>query len=153
MPFIKPAYAQAICNPVLPWTCNKPGEQIIGNLIGSLLGVALVIGGLLMFGSLVIGGIQWITSGGEKTNLESARNRIIHAIVGLIILASTWALSTIVFKFLGISFPNFSIPTIGETVSTAPSGCIETPACLNFPDACAAGKTCRTIGGKGFCCP
>lgn len=113
MPIVRPAYAQQICNPVLPW-CGRPADSLIGAFISNLISVALVIAGLLAFFYLVIGGIQWITSGGDKAGLEAARNRIIHAILGLIIVASTYAIILIVFQFIGLPFPNIPLPRISS---------------------------------------
>jgi len=75
----------------------------IGRLISFVLRVVLAIGALLVFGYLVMGGIEYITSGGEKGKTESARNRITAAIVGLIILAASWAILNLALSFLGIT--------------------------------------------------
>ncbi len=113
-----------ICNPVLAWLCETNGgpTQAIGNIISALLGLILIFGGLYMFANLVIGAIQWIGSGGDKGALESARNRIVHAIIGLILLACTWAIMILVLdRFLGMSFPNITLPRIDST-SPLPRG-------------------------------
>jgi len=36
---------------------------------------------------LVWGGIQWVTSGGDKENTQKARDRITHALVGVALIA------------------------------------------------------------------
>lgn len=74
----------------------------IGKLISFVLRVVLAIGALLVFGYLVMGGIEYITSGGEKGKTESARNKITAAIVGLIILAASWAILNLALSFLGL---------------------------------------------------
>lgn len=108
---IKKVFAQ-ISNPVGPEITGEP-EQVFGNLISGILGVLLVIAGLLGFFYLLLGGIQWITSGGDKAGVEGARQKIIQAIIGLVIVFSTWAVMKLVFDFLGINFPYFSLPTLG----------------------------------------
>lgn len=155
MPFVRQVYAQAICNPVLPWTCGRPGEQILSNLITSLLAAALALAGILSFGYLIVGGIQWITSAGDKAGLESARNRIMHAVIGLILVASTFAIMTFVADWLGLPFPNIVIPTINKEVFTVPSGCIKNPTCSFQPGAACTGiNSCRKLGdGEWYCCP
>ncbi|MBI3385909.1 hypothetical protein HY031_02365, partial [Candidatus Gottesmanbacteria bacterium] len=47
--------------------------------------------------------IKWITSGGDKAGMEEARNKITHAIVGLIIVGAAWAIMTLVQNFLGVT--------------------------------------------------
>ena len=71
------------------------------DLITRLLNIVMVIGVLLVFSYLVLGGIEYITSGGEKGKTEAARNKITSAVIGLIILAASFAILTIALKFLG----------------------------------------------------
>ena len=75
----------------------------IGPLISFILRAVLAVGALLVFGYLVMGGIEYITSGGEKGKTEGARNKITAAVVGLIILAASWAILNLALSFLGFS--------------------------------------------------
>lgn len=74
----------------------------IGKLISALVGLLLILAALMAFFFLILGGIQWITSGGDKAGMEAARNKITHAIVGLIIVGAAWAIMILVQNFLGI---------------------------------------------------
>ena len=74
----------------------------VGNFISALTSLALAVSGLLVFLFLVWGGLQWITSGGDKGKTEEARNRITAALVGLAIVASAWAVMQLVASFFGI---------------------------------------------------
>ena len=60
----------------------------IGTLISGAVGIALLIAAILVFAYLVYGGIAYITSGGDKTKTEEARNRISNALFGLALLPS-----------------------------------------------------------------
>ncbi len=94
-----PAYAQEI-------TINKPEEAKIvdiGKLISSVVSLAIIVAGILVFLYLVWGGIQWITSGGDKANTEKAQQRITAAVIGLAIVAASWALIRIIGTFFGIN--------------------------------------------------
>lgn len=75
----------------------------VGQLISAAVGTILILAALLAFVWLILGGIQWITSGGDKAAMEAARNKITHAIVGLIIVGAAWAIMMLVQNFLGIS--------------------------------------------------
>jgi len=75
----------------------------IGTLISAVVGTLLIVAALITFVYLILGGIQWITSGGDKAAMEAARNKITHAIVGLVIVGSAWAIMALVQNFLGIS--------------------------------------------------
>ena len=85
----------------------------IGKLISFVLRVVLAIGALLVFGYLVMGGIEYITSGGEKGKTESARNKITAAIVGLIILAASCAILNLALSFLGLGDLGSAIQSVG----------------------------------------
>lgn len=74
----------------------------IGKLINALLQIVMVIAALLVFLYLIWGGIEWISSGGDKGKTESARNKITAAVIGLIILAASYAILTLALKFIGI---------------------------------------------------
>src|SRR3989344_3048263 len=93
-----PAFAQTI-------GIEQP-EQIqitdLGKLVSSLASVALIISGILVFLYLVWGGVEWITSGGDKTKTEKAQQRITSAVIGLAIVAASWALIRIIGAFFGV---------------------------------------------------
>jgi len=75
----------------------------VGQLISAGVGTILILAALLAFVFLILGGLQWITSGGDKAAMETARNKITHAIVGLIIVGAAWAIMMLVQNFLGVS--------------------------------------------------
>jgi len=102
-----------IVNPVIPGLKGNAGAMI-GKIISGILGFLLTIAGILSFFYLLTGGIQWITSGGDKAGVEAARQKILNAVVGLVITFSTWALMKLIFSFLGIDFPNFTLPSLVE---------------------------------------
>lgn len=107
-------YAQ-ITNPVIPAQIGKTGEggTVVGGFVSSGIGMALIGAFLFALLYLLLGGIQWITSGGEKTQLETARNKITNAIIGLIIVASAYAVFMLVGKFIGIEPDKITIPQFG----------------------------------------
>lgn len=95
---------------------DDAGFQItdLGDLITGLLNMVLFIAALLVFAYLIWGGIQWITSGGDKGKTEEARNKITAAIVGLAVVAASYAIFRVALTFLGIANPldgSFEIPT------------------------------------------
>ncbi len=73
----------------------------IGDLISFLLKLIMIVALLLVLFAFVMAGFEWITSGGDKGKTESARNRIVAAIVGIIILAAAFALTQLVAYVLG----------------------------------------------------
>lgn len=59
-------------------------------LIGSALTFIYSIAGVIALVLLVLGGIQYMSSGGDKVAVEQARGRITSAIVGLVIVFGAW---------------------------------------------------------------
>ena len=73
----------------------------IGTLLTKALNFVMILGAFLVFMYLIWGGIEWITSGGDKGKTEGARNKITAAVIGLIVLAASWAILGLVLNFLG----------------------------------------------------
>lgn len=78
----------------------------IANLISNVVSAALVIASLMFFIFLVQGGIEWATSGGDKVKVENAQKRITNALIGLVIVATSYAVYALVLYFLGIDLTN-----------------------------------------------
>lgn len=79
-------------------------------LISGFLSLILVVAGLVFFFILVVGGIKWILSGGDKAHTEGARNQITAALVGLVIVFSAWAIAKLLQAFFGINILQLDIP-------------------------------------------
>lgn len=107
-----------IINPVIPGSLGSGGSEAgapaIGALISGLIGAFLIIAFILAFLYFLLGGFNWITSGGDKAKIETARNQITNALIGLIIVGGAWAMMTLVGNFLGIQFPDLQFPAIGQ---------------------------------------
>lgn len=89
--------------------CNLTAENapaIIRNIIVIILIIAVIIA--VFF--LIFGGIKWILSGGDKSKVESARNHIVAAIVGLIIALVAFFILFIVLRLVGVNANNFNLP-------------------------------------------
>lgn len=80
---------------------------IVGVIVTMLFIIAVVVA--LLF--LIWGGIRWITSGGDKAQVETARNHIVAAIVGLIIVLLAYFVIQIVLGLFGLSVGSLTLPT------------------------------------------
>lgn len=99
----------------------------IGQLINFILRLVMIISLLLVFAFLIIGGIEWITSGGEKGKTDNARNRITSALIGLIVLASSYAILTILLRFLGFGSLTEALNNVGTIYSTPTEVIVASP--------------------------
>jgi hypothetical protein len=75
----------------------------LGQLIGTFLQVAIIISGLGAFAYLLLGGFQYVTSGGEKAQAEAARDKITYAIIGMVIIAAAYAGIRVIETIFGVS--------------------------------------------------
>jgi hypothetical protein len=76
-----------------------------------------IIAAFLAVAYLMYGGIKWITSRGDKVQVESARKHIVAAVLGLIIVAGSFFALNVVFRLLGADNPledGFKFQTIEE---------------------------------------
>lgn len=81
-------------------------------LISGLIKGAMVVAAVVFFFMLVIGGIRWIASGGDKSATEGARNQITAALIGLIVVFAAWAIVNLVSAFFNVpNILNLQLPT------------------------------------------
>lgn len=74
-----------------------------------LVELAVILGFLFFFFSMLIGGLTWITSGGDKARVEAARGRLTNAVFGLIALISVFAIVTFIEKLFNIKILQFNL--------------------------------------------
>lgn len=81
-------------------------------IVKGVIGLVMVVAALIFFFMLVIGGVKWIASGGDKGATESARSQITAALVGLVIVFAAWAIVNLIGYFFGINILNLNITPI-----------------------------------------
>jgi hypothetical protein len=74
----------------------------IPQLVTWAIQLLFVVAGLVAFVYLLLGGIKWITSGGDKAAVEGARNQIIQALIGLVVVFAAWGMIVLVETLLDI---------------------------------------------------
>jgi len=119
------------------------------SLLTSLMGFIMAIAALAVLLYLLMGAVEWITSGGDKNKLESARNKMMHAALGIIVLSATTAIFMVIQQFVGIQVINFS----GQSNVNPPS----VYECLAPSDFGSCGKfvnlsNCSNCRGPARCC-
>jgi len=75
-----------------------------GKLMSGLLSFIMVIGSILVLVYLIWGSIEWITAGGDKGKVDTARTKITNAVIGIIVLGASTAILLLVQGFLGTCF-------------------------------------------------
>ena len=116
--FAKSALALSLCptdaqfSSLCGLTANKLGSTI-GNFIAFLYLIAVVAA--LFY--LIWGGLKWLTSAGDKTALQGAREHIVAAIIGLIIIFLSYLILNFILAFFlpNLNLNSLTIPNIGGT--------------------------------------
>ncbi|HVZ67776.1 MAG TPA: hypothetical protein VG917_05985 [Patescibacteria group bacterium] len=87
----------------------------VGSLVSFLIAFIIVVAFLFALAYIVIGAFQWITSGGDKQKVADARNHILAAVMGLIIIALSFVIINVVLTALGLgSITSLHIPTLSQ---------------------------------------
>lgn len=131
------------------------------NLASAVIQVLFVAAGVLFVIFLLVGGVQWVSSGGDKEGLDNARKKIKNALIGLIIVLGIYALGGVlnaVFSvdLFSVCFPgpdtpaSFACPSSGigqgsnsgNTSSGGPNGA----------SGCTPGQSSPGPSGKTYTC-
>jgi hypothetical protein len=69
-------------------TCaDKPGASGVNGIIKLAINILSLIVGVVAVIMIVIGGLKYVTSQGEASNTAAAKNTILYAIIGLVIVS------------------------------------------------------------------
>lgn len=86
----------------------------VGTVISNAITIVFVVAALTVLVFLVIGAFRWITSGGNKENVDTARKMIVNALIGLVILALAFLIARVVGLILNIDLVNLQLPTLDQ---------------------------------------
>jgi len=97
--------------------CSNP-DYLVGTiptlaylecLFGRVANVFLGLGGIALFVMLLSGGFKYITSSGDPKSLEAAKKVITFAIVGIVLVASSYLFLVIIGTITGADVFNFTV--------------------------------------------
>jgi len=71
-------------------------DEAINRIIETVINIFSLVVGVVSVIMIIIGGFRYITSGGESAGTQSAKNTILFAIVGLVVVA----LSQVIVRFV-----------------------------------------------------
>src|SRR3989338_781018 len=93
-----------IVNPAVPSLKDpEKAPQILGKFVSGFISLLLMAATILAFVNLLLGAFNWISSGGDKGKLETAQQKILHAVMGLVLVFASWAIFIVLLQFLGMS--------------------------------------------------
>ena len=71
-------------------------EDAVNTIITTVINIFSLVVGVVSVIMIIIGGLKYITSGGESGNVSGAKNTILYAIIGLVVVA----LSQVIVRFV-----------------------------------------------------
>ncbi len=135
-----PEAPTGIINPAIPKLGFTPETAEDGTAFTSYFAIVWkaiqLIGGLMVLFYFIWGGMEWIMGHGEKAKVEAARNKMMQASLGFIVLISSFIIIGFIGTLIGYDFlnPVFGLP--GSTNGTQ-TGAInqQNPAPDNIKDS------------------
>ncbi len=79
-------------------TCEGTDEAVasVNGIMTTVINIFSLVVGVVSVIMIIVGGLKYITSGGDSGNVTGAKNTILYAIIGLVIVA----LAQIIVKFV-----------------------------------------------------
>ena len=106
--------------PVGPMTTGT-GSEMLGKIIVWGVGVVVFIASLALFGYLLWGALDWSLAGGDSAKIESAKAKMTHAVLGIImVVVSVTIFIVVAYNILGIVKMDtdggiiFNLPQLGK---------------------------------------
>jgi len=87
-----------------------PTIQGIEGIVANILNVVVPLVGVVLLIMLIVGGFQYITSGGEAEQTAKARKTLTATLLGLIVVLGAWLIIKLIEEFTGLNLHEFNIP-------------------------------------------
>jgi len=86
-----------------------------GSIVGAIVQLIFVVAVIVALLYLVYGGFRWLVSGGDKSQVAAAREHLVAAIIGLVIIFLSYFILNLLLTFFRIgSLNTLTIPTIPQ---------------------------------------
>lgn len=82
-------------------TVPVPSDLSISTVITNVIDWVLALAGGVAVLFLILGGLQYITSSGNKDKAETAKQTILYAVIGLIVIALSYVIVAFVSQNVG----------------------------------------------------
>jgi hypothetical protein len=98
------------------------GAQFVGIFVGIWRSITIV-GALAVIIYFIWGSVDWITAGGEAGKIQKARDKMVNAVIGLILLVSSFVIIGFISQlFFGQSFDILRLDITGVVNNTGTTG-------------------------------
>lgn len=98
---------------------QSAGDGLTGitSMVSSIIGIMTIAAGIWFLFQFVMGGFNWINSGGDKAKLQTSRDKLTNAFIGLIVVVAGWSILALAGTFFNVDFTISDPGTILEQLS------------------------------------
>jgi TRAP-type C4-dicarboxylate transport system permease small subunit len=75
----------------------KSVKKTLPQAIGAILSVALSLIGFVFLGLALYAGFKWMTAQGDSKDVTTARDTLINAVIGIILIVAAYSLTNFIF--------------------------------------------------------
>lgn len=112
--------------PIADFICNlNPGDSQAGEKVGErlnsvisgIVGFLTIVAALWFLIQFILAGFNWISAGGDKHNIEMARNKMANSLIGILVVVAAVVIVGLLGKILGLNIldPGALIQTISDS--------------------------------------
>jgi hypothetical protein len=118
------------------------GATTVPQLIGTIISIALGLLGIVFFLLVFYAGFIWMTARGNQDSVTKAKGILEAAVIGLVIVVSSYAISRFVFQSL-----------LHGAAQVGNSGASDTCSKITQEEQCYNNSTCSWAPESGTCVP
>lgn len=82
---------------------GSAAPSVFNKIISTTIGVMTVVAGVWFIITFITGAIQYLSSGGDKGKIESARTKIVTGVIGITIVVAGIFIAELIGRFIGIN--------------------------------------------------
>ena len=84
-----------------------------GGIVGSVIQLVFVVAVVFALFYLIYGGFRWLISSGDKAQVSAAREHIVAAVIGLVIIFLAYFILNLILGFFNVgNLSNLQIPNV-----------------------------------------
>lgn len=87
-------------------TSSEGALENMETFISTLIGVITVVGSIIFIVNFLLAALQWITAGGDSGKIQSARDKMVQSIIGLIVVVAGYSLVGLIGSIVGLDILN-----------------------------------------------
>ncbi len=93
----------------MPANDLPPQIKDLEGVFTSVVQSAMAFAGIVLFVVLVVGGLKYLTSGGDPKNIDSAQKTITYGLGGLILILLSYMILRFLQTITGVDLTNFRL--------------------------------------------